>query len=388
MKKIFLIFFLIFSLFSCSRNPENTEKIVKNPDIVVLPHHGITGKNIDEFYKNLALKNEKYERIVIISPDHFARISATIESAPKNLQKSCFQDFCVPLAENPLYSPEKSRIFGENGKISEHGLGEHFIRISKNFPNIPVVLIVVAREAKISSISERLAENLTNFSKNFHTLFIISVDFSHHVREDIAIFHDTKSVQVLNFGEKNDFNDLEVDCRNCLFVAREIAKNFSKNFFHFTKRTSVDTILGGFSDTENTSHIFGQFSDIDSTIEPKKVWFIFHENDLENKDFFANFFQEKDFKKSQKHFIHHIATGFDKIFMIENSQKSLQIPFENLQKISKNSETIFENMKIITSDEKISVFLGEKSENFYLQKGEILACESHMEDFSCEKIAL
>lgn len=320
MKKIFLIFFLVFSLFSCSKNTENPEKIVKNPDIVVLPHHGITGKNIDEFYKNLAEKNKKYERIVIISPDHFAKLSFPIESAPKNLQKSCFQDFCVPLAENLLYSPEKSRIFRENGKISEHGLGEHFIRISKNFPNIPVVPIIVAREAKISSTSEKFAENLTTFARKFDTLFVISVDFSHHVREDIAIFHDQKSIQTLNFGEKNDFANLEVDCRNCLFIGQKIAKNFSKNFFHFTKRTSVDMILGGFSDTENTSHIFGEFSDIDSKISSKKVFFIFRETDFKNKNFLANFYQEKNFKKSQKSFIHHIATGWDEIFMIENPE--------------------------------------------------------------------
>lgn len=226
MKKFLLIFLCLFLIFSCSKSEKNPEKIVKNPDIIVLPHHGLTGKNIDNFYQNLAEKNPHYERIVIISPDHFAKLSQPIESAPKNLQNSCFQDFCVPIASDLLYSPEKSRIFRENGKIFEHGLGEHFMRISKYFPNIPVMPMVISREAKISLTSEKLAENLTNFAKNFHTLFVISVDFSHHIREDLAIFHDTKSIQTLNFGEKNDFASLEVDCRNCLFIGKKIAKNF------------------------------------------------------------------------------------------------------------------------------------------------------------------
>ena len=40
-------------------------------EIVVLPHHGITGKKIDEFYQSLKTTHGLFDTIVIVSPDHF-----------------------------------------------------------------------------------------------------------------------------------------------------------------------------------------------------------------------------------------------------------------------------------------------------------------------------
>lgn len=150
--------------------------------------------------------------------------------------------------------------------------------------------------------------------------------------------------------------------------------------------------MGGFSDTENTSHIFGEFTDIDTKIEPKKVWLIFRETDLKNRDFLSNFFQEKDFKKSQKSFVHHIATGWDRIFMIKNPENSLrnssELFLQNFIKIPDNEENFYENFKIKTENENIFISQNEKSENFLLENHEILACEMEEKDFSCQKIQL
>lgn len=87
-----------------------------------------------------------------------------------------------------------------------------------------------------------------------------SVDFSHHVDESIARFHDALAVDALLNGNISDFAKLEVDCRNCLVVAKLIANKSGNPYFSFYARTSVDSILRTRSDIENTSHIFGTFT--------------------------------------------------------------------------------------------------------------------------------
>lgn len=78
--------------------------------------------------------------------------------------------------------------------------------------------------------------------------------------ESIARFHDALAVDVLSNGNISDFSKLEVDCRNCLAVAKLIAKKSGNEYFSFYARTSVDTILHMRSGIENTSHIFGTFT--------------------------------------------------------------------------------------------------------------------------------
>ena len=93
------------------------------------------------------------------------------------------------------------------------------------------------------------------------TLVLASVDFSHHVDESIARFHDVLAQDILSNGELADFSKLEVDCRNCLAIAQLVAHKSRKSYLNYFARTSVDSILHIRSDIENTTHIFGTFSD-------------------------------------------------------------------------------------------------------------------------------
>lgn len=388
MKK-FLLFFPILLLASCGQFlEEKSDQIIEKPDIVVLPHHGITGANIDDFYKKISEKNPNYQRIVIISPDHFGKIQTNIESSPQNLKKWCFQDFCVPLKSLEKYNTEKSKIFRENGNIFEHGLGEHFHRISRFLPNIPVTPVIV-RRSNIETFDEKLIQNLTELAKTEKILFILSVDFSHHVREDIAILHDKMSEQVLNYWEKNDFAKLEVDCRNCLYIGTKIAHNFEKNFFKKTLRTSVDTIVRKFSDTENTSHIFWEFIEWNSLLKKKNYILFINSKNFANKDFFKNFHQEKNMQKNSKHLYHHIGTGWNAVFVSNNydSYEWKKIFFENNFQILWEKQNIALSWQADFSDNVLYVNKQNFSKNFELSEN-ILACEVDEETFECEKIFL
>lgn len=79
---------------SNSRHP----LVKKDPvfEIVVLPHHNLIGKNIDAFYQNLVADFGYFDRIVVISPDHFGLLKNPIESIPDALHQMCYGGVCVP----------------------------------------------------------------------------------------------------------------------------------------------------------------------------------------------------------------------------------------------------------------------------------------------------
>ena len=231
----------------------------KNTDFVVLPHHNLTYQALDSYYEKLWEK--KYKNIVIISPNHFATGNNKMQSFQYNA-KYCFQKFCVNGKKFPDYKQAEfqfdfsTKVDKNTYKIYEHWVGTHFEYISKYMPKTDVYALVVQRE--YSDFSN--AENVINFFEqqvfNSNTLFIASVDFSHHVEENFAKIHDYKTVFEMTNG---NFENLEVDCASCLYIQKKLADNYWKKYFSFTNRTSVNTLLSKNTNNENTSHIFWEY---------------------------------------------------------------------------------------------------------------------------------
>lgn len=70
MLRYFFMLFLII-LESCSGTSEIIHSSRPVFEVVILPHHNLTGKAIDDFYKNLQSTYHAFDRIIIIAPDHF-----------------------------------------------------------------------------------------------------------------------------------------------------------------------------------------------------------------------------------------------------------------------------------------------------------------------------
>ena len=263
MYRIFLLFVVICVLIvwwsSLLRAPEFDALPVYH--VIVLPHHNLTGKHIDAYYQNLRTQFSYFDRIVIISPDHFWQLQWPVETSFSDLREICYLTSCVKNLSLPKYLPKNGEwaIFSQSGKTIEHGIGEHITRIARFFPNTPVTPIILRRKLNIGIEEKDVADTIAHLPEK-RILVIASVDFSHHVREEIAQFHDQKSIDVLNSGLADDSSDLEVDCRNCLAIAKYVAMNRWNYFFHLTDRTSVDILSGSGADIENTSHIFGEFT--------------------------------------------------------------------------------------------------------------------------------
>ena len=231
----------------------------KNTDFVVLPHHNLTYQALDEYYKKLWEKN--YKNIVIISPNHFATGNNKMQSFQHNA-KYCFQKFCVNGKMFPNYNQAEfqfdfsTQVDKNTYKIDEHWVGTHFEYISKYMLKTWVYALVVQREYSDFSNANKVIKFIEQQKFSWNTLFVASVDFSHHVEENFAKIHDYKTVFEMTNG---NFENLEVDCASCLYIQKRLADKYWKKYFSFINRTSVDTLLSKNTNNENTSHIFWEY---------------------------------------------------------------------------------------------------------------------------------
>lgn len=260
MRKIFGIvgLFLIWGITFYSYSFISSYKNMSTNNVYALiPHHNLANKYIDEFYKEIKNTYGSFDTIVIISPNHFVRTQDDFISFPFDA-KYCYKNEknCINANKLSFYSGSvyDKKIFWKN-ILTEHWLWNHFEFINKYFPETKVygVLLKIKRYLDIDMIS--LWHNL---QKDFFqkTLFIASVDTSHHVNEKIAIFHDLKTIDVLNGAQ----GDVEVDCPNCVYLLKDLARNDNQKNFEVYNRTSVDTILKINSNFNNTSHMYGWYS--------------------------------------------------------------------------------------------------------------------------------
>lgn len=157
-----------------------------------------------------------------------------------------------------------------------------------------------------------------------HTLVLASVDFSHHLDETFARFHDAKSIEAIQYGQ--DFSQTEVDCQNCLKFITDLAHRYNKPYFELINRTSVDTITGSPSWIGNTSHIFGIFRENKEEQEKQ----IFDEYNSDDTKIYGAFFWDtmfaRDFHERQKSDVQFIDTMFEEFFQ-ENTLSKTGVSF-------------------------------------------------------------
>ncbi|PID84594.1 AmmeMemoRadiSam system protein B [Candidatus Gracilibacteria bacterium] len=253
MKKIIPLLF-VFLLASCGNLQQSDQSPQKF--FAIIPHHNLANKSIQEFYTHISKHAPDIKNIIIISPNHFGQedMVSFPETGSFCYEKSCISGFRLPFA-----SKQKNTIFIKKGKVwntHEHGIGNHFPFIKKYFPSARTSVLLFKIDTKLRKKHKQIIKELETYKLDGDTLFIASVDASHHTQEKMAYFHDLNTLQMLE-SPKN--TAVEVDCPNCLFVLKTLARNTQKPFFHLYNRTSVDSILGVNSNFENTSHLYGTF---------------------------------------------------------------------------------------------------------------------------------
>ncbi len=217
MKRIvsLLIFACLIFLFACPIKAPTEEAHVKVFSGVV-PHHLLAKDIIEDFYLKLSNK-AKPETIILLSPDHFhqCEINETDLIMPES---PVIQDINIDIEGISELKQALSILQDDSTVFLDHGVMNHFPYIKKYFPEVSLIPMVVSQnltEDNAKSITEWIFDNLKS-----ETIIIASVDFSHYLPKEIAAIHDIKSKRVLMNFETEQFENIEVDSWQSLYIAR------------------------------------------------------------------------------------------------------------------------------------------------------------------------
>ena len=274
MKKVLLLIFILF-ITSCQKQDvifyekdSKEDNIIVKEGIIkknikvftVIPHHNLVNNEIDKFYKQLQEKYKNFDNIVLIWPNHLTNDwNISLLEDKKYCYKSQKLECVKSKSFNFIKNKDLISSFKKTGdyiKIDEHAFWNHFQFINKYFKNSDIYWILLKINTKKTTELNDIKNKLESYNFEWDTIFIASVDSSHHVNEKVAVFHDLKTLNYLNW---NFNSELEVDCPNCLYLIKDLAEENNKSYFKLFNRTSVDTKLNINSNFDNTTHIYWEF---------------------------------------------------------------------------------------------------------------------------------
>lgn len=333
----FLFLYILFLVLFFNKDNLNKEnqtiktisKIEDNKFFVVISHHNLINSQIDTYYAKIKQDHPNIKNIVIISPNHFYdNLDNSIESFTsdgKYCYKSNWKQTCLKakkFKDENIFTESKSDIFIKKDWVYdfiEHWIWNHFQFIEKYFKKANLYSIILKINKSNNLDTKRLNDFLLNYQFSWDTLFIASVDFSHHNQEKLAEFHDKKTIEVLN-SEQN--NPIEVDCPNCLFLEKSLARSSNKSYFELDNRSSSSLFTATNTNFQNTSYVFWEFKNTEK-LEEKFIygmffwdmhftrWFTYTSNKLKIDDYLECFYQNKDKTKTPDFWHNRAFYSFD-----------------------------------------------------------------------------
>lgn len=165
------------------------------PTGIVVPHHTVAMDLIEAGFN--AAQAGKYDRIIILFPDHFRRSRAPFATTSKDLSTaSGAVRIDKPSVDRLLRSPlvEDSGLFAK-----DHGIQVLLPFIRRCFSEIPVVPVAL----RIDSKKEQWLELVRALEPLFgeRSLIVQSTDFSHYLNHRQARRHDQQTMNVLAAGD-------------------------------------------------------------------------------------------------------------------------------------------------------------------------------------------
>jgi AmmeMemoRadiSam system protein B len=165
---------------------------------VTVPHHLLA---VDLIAETLWLASKgKYERVLILSPDHYKRGTTAFSTTAK--------DFLTPLgrvrvdaaAVNELM---KEPLVSESTLFSrEHGVQAILPLLARWFGGVPVIPVTLGVRSTREEW-EKLLPALIRCVKGKKTLVVQSTDFSHYLTQAEAMRRDAETLRVLAAGDED-----------------------------------------------------------------------------------------------------------------------------------------------------------------------------------------
>ncbi len=243
------------------------------PSGVTVPHHALA---LDLIAETLALaRGGPYERIVLISPDHFRRSETAGAVATR--------DFLTVLGVVPSDRSASEKL-AENSLISvsslashEHGFRAILPFLAEWFPGVPVVTLAVGirtTQAEWRGLAEALDPIFTK-----RTLVIQSTDFSHYLTAPQAREKDAETLAMLGVGDPDEvvgWNQPDhVDSKAAQWLQMTLQRSRGASLAVVNNRNSIHYAAPGESVRETTSYVSQVWRRefIPASALPGKAWY-------------------------------------------------------------------------------------------------------------------
>ncbi|MEI6190990.1 MAG: AmmeMemoRadiSam system protein B [bacterium] len=230
---------------------------------VIIPHHLIDAKSVALGIKDLSLSSP--QKIIIISPDHFAKCPKLM-CTTKGIFQTFFGDVIIN-NESVEYLEKFSDIVVDSNLFSEeHGIYGIVPFIKHYVPKAEIIPIVISQKGMGDQITRsRMISVLNNILSDKNVSLVISSDFSHYLplaaaeQEDILTqnsFCSGNSQEILNLK-----NPAQSDCPLCLWLLEQEAKKLDFWYPNLINHNNSADLLKDYSTKETTSHFTFSFSD-------------------------------------------------------------------------------------------------------------------------------
>ncbi|MDE2311853.1 MAG: AmmeMemoRadiSam system protein B [Patescibacteria group bacterium] len=222
---------------------------------IVVPHHLLARDVIADVF--LAASGGDYQRVVVISPDHFQLGASPISFAAQDFNTpfgrlATDQDFIDQLAALP--QAQAADFF-----YREHGIGAELPFVKYFFPNAKITAIALSIHAQPRDLGG-LIELLKNIAGP-KTLIVQSTDFSHYLTAGQADIKDAQTTAVLkkidqgaNLSEIYQLTEPDnLDCLACQYVQSSVQASLNSRLHIVDYKNSQDYTADKVSQT--TSYI-------------------------------------------------------------------------------------------------------------------------------------
>ncbi len=238
-------------IYRADRRAVQTGSIVRG---VIVPHHLVAAESTALGIR--LLQNQRIDRILLISPDHFHRCPVVACTA-RTLYHTAFGD--VRANDAAVSTLEQSSLIADAPTLfaAEHGVHAVVPFIAQYLPSVPVTPIVLSQKIPWKDVREELLGAIDR-AVDDRTAIVVSSDFSHYLPLAQANEMDDRTIAALTLnntdGIKNLRNPQQSDCPNCLWMLTALAEKRSFAQPEELMHTNSAELLGDPSITSTTSH--------------------------------------------------------------------------------------------------------------------------------------
>lgn len=216
---------------------------------ITVPHHLLAADLIARGF--WAASRGDYERIIILAPDHFRRVTGAFATTSQPMQS-----LGAPVATDPGTNPLiEAGLFADLAEIEQdHSIGALLPFVQHFFEDVPV-LPVLASIQSTQDDWDAAIELLTPFIAD-QTLVIQSTDFSHFLPVGRAVLHDQEVLNVTATGDPDGILALSqpdhMDSRAAHYMMMALQHQLGSTHAVLANRNSTD--YGG-NPAEVTSYL-------------------------------------------------------------------------------------------------------------------------------------